>query len=220
MEPERVEAASATVAVAARRKPGRPRKHPVRVKGSRGRPPGPARLRDDPDRYTIACLIARWVIAPTTARLELARDIAQLNACSINSRAGAEVFANALAEGRKVRLDAKAGTPTAIGDQNDHKRWRNKDWTNARGEKLWRKTGRVLRNLRDTDDATSDQNWLCLMVDAWLVVFDVCEARLAVLALDDARALAAKAGEAEYFDDVMMRYVRTAFRVAPLFFAI
>ena len=225
--PERVGEAVAheAMAEAAPKKRGRPRKHPVRVKRPRGRPPGPASLRKDPERYTVAYLIARWALTPTTPRIELARDIAQLNnACEISSRAGAEVFAAALAEGRKVRLKAKPGTPTSVDDPTDAK-WRNKDWANAQAEKLWRKTDRLLSNLPDpsADDASSDQKdarWLRLIVDAWLIAFDVCQGTLPALGLDDARALAAEAGEAAYFDAVMMQYVRAGFRASALVFAI
>ena len=209
LRPKRVGEAVAheAMAEAAPKKRGRPRKHPVRVKRPRGRPPGPASLRKDPERYTVAYLIARWALTPTTPRIELARDIAQLNnACENSSRAGAEVFAAALAEGRKVRLKAKPGTPTSVDDPTDAK-WRNKDWANAQAEKLWRKTDRLLSNLPDpsADDASSDQKdarWLRLMVDAWLIAFDVCQGTLPALGLDDARALAAEAGEAAYFDAV------------------
>ena len=130
---------------------------------------------------------------------------------------GAEVFANALAAGREVRLKAKPGTPMSVPTDA---RWRNKDWSNTQGEKLWRKADRFLHNLpdpSDADDASSDQrdaHWLRLMVDTWRMVFDVCEGTLPALSLDDARTLAAEAGEAAYFDAAMMQYARVTFHVA------
>jgi hypothetical protein len=218
------ETVSTTVAEPTTTKRGRPRKHPEKkVKGKRGRPPGPARLREDPDRFVVAYLIARWMLTPTISRLELARDIAQLDACDVNSRAGAEVFANALAEGRKVRLQAKSGTRTAAGDP-DEARWRYQDWANAEGERLWRKADRLtkLPYLSDSPHASAenDAGWLSRMVDAWCVLFEVSHGKLPALSLDAARELAAKAEEAKYFDQKMMQYLRAAFRVAPPFFAI
>jgi hypothetical protein len=216
------DAAAETMDGAAPRKRGRPPKHPEQTKGPKGRPSTP--LRADPDRYAMAYLVARQMLTPTAKPNTLARDIAQMNACSIASPGEAEEFTAALAEGRKVRVRKGRG-PATVDDPTDAK-WRNKDWANAQGEKLWRKTDRFLRNMpdpSDTDSASGDQrdaHWLRLMVDTWLVVFDVCQGTLAALSLDDARTLAAQAGEADYFDAVMMQYVRTAFRVAPRFFAI
>ncbi len=181
-------------------------------------------LRADPDRYAISYLVARSILTPTTPPMELARDIAQMNACSITSPEEAVEFTAAVAMGRKVRVRQGRGAAT-VDDPTDPK-WRNKDWANAQGEKLGRKADRFLRNLpdpSDADDASSDQrdaHWLRLMGDTWLMVFDVCQGTLAALSLDDARTLAAEAGEADYFDAVMMQYVRTAFRVAPRVFAI
>jgi hypothetical protein len=156
--------------------------------------------------------------------MELAWDIAQMNACSITSAEEAVEFTAALAAGRKVRLRKGRG-PATVDDPTDAK-WRNKDWANAQGEKLWRKADRFLRNLpdpSDTEDVSGDRqdaHWLRLMVDTWRMVFDVCQGTLPALSLDDARTLAAEAGEADYFDAVMMQYVRAAFRVAPRVFAI
>jgi hypothetical protein len=217
--PEAGEKAAPEIAAPGPRKPDRPRKHPLKAKGPRGRPPGPARLRNDPDRYAIAYLIARRTLMPTTPPHELARDIAQLNACEIGSREEAISFAAALAEGRKVHLTAKAGTQ-ALGNPQE-KRWRSRDWANAHGERLARKADRV-SNLPyiGNDDAANDNadaSWLSRLVDAWRVAFGVCHGELPALALEDARALAARVGEASYFDRTMMGYVRAALHRRVIF---
>ena len=93
---------------------GRPSKHPIRVKGPRGRPQGAASLRKDPERYTVAYVIARWALTPPTERLTVARAIAQMDACDIGSPEEAAAFADASRRGGRVRLKAKASARAAL----------------------------------------------------------------------------------------------------------
>lgn len=176
-------------------KTGRPRGRPSRT------------LRGDKDRFAIAYIAARAILAPATKPTTLARVIALID--GLERRSPQEVIA-------LVTAIANDWTVHTLGADDDRLlRWRNRDQVNARAEALWKKARALLLKLRDpsdADDASDDQrdgHWLSLMSTAWLVLFGYYRpTELKGGAPDVAEALASSIGEAGYFGRVMRPYAK------------
>jgi hypothetical protein len=171
-------------------------------------------LREDQGRYPIAYFVARLtLISPRYVGTPhaLAKFVMQAHYGIIDTVETRDAVSDALLGGREFKI----GMMKLRGrnDPMDSEQWRNRDSANSMAENFCKKVRKLERRLMDpsdAEDATSDQRdarWLALMSKAWRIAMGLYTYRGDPFAA--AADLASKAGEVDYFRNVM----------APIFLA-